>query len=85
MSQLNFKNLINMVDSKLDGKVKINENDEEKKPIIVLEFAEKGELFEFISKGGKFKPEICRSVFKELLAAIEYMDGKGVAHRDLKP
>ena len=59
-----------MVDSKIDGKVKVSADDEERKPIIVLEFAEKGELFEFISKGGRFKPEICRSVFKELLAAI---------------
>ena len=59
-----------MVDAKLDGRVKLNKKEEEIKPIIVLEFAEGGELFEFISKEGRFKPEICRTLFKDLIAAI---------------
>ena len=36
LAKLNFKNLINMVDAKLDGRVKLNGKDEEIKPIIVL-------------------------------------------------
>ena len=85
LGKLNFKNLINMVEYKIDGKVKLYGKDEERKPIIVLEFAEGGELFEYLSKGGRFRPEITRSVFRMLIDAIEYMDARGVAHRDLKP
>lgn len=51
----------------------------------MLEFAEGGELFEYIAKGGKLKAEICRSLFKMLIEAIEYLDSVGVSHRDLKP
>jgi hypothetical protein len=28
--------------------------------MLVLEFAEKGDLFELISKGGRLIPEVCR-------------------------
>lgn len=51
----------------------------------MLEFAEGGELFEYIAKEGRLRPEICRSLVKMLIDAIEYMHHSGVSHRDLKP
>lgn len=85
MSGLNFKYLINIVSSKIDATVRLLGKPETTRPIIVLEFAEGGELFDYIAKEGKFKPEICRSLFRMLIEAIDYMNAKGVSHRDLKP
>lgn len=53
--------------------------------MIILEYAEGGELFEYVATQGGFPPEICRSLTKMLIAAIEYLHSVGVAHRDLKP
>jgi serine/threonine protein kinase len=42
-------------------------------------------MFEFIYKEGKFDPEICRTLFRQLIMALKYLNDKGIAHRDLKP
>lgn len=85
LAKLNYKHLINMVDHRPQAKVKIGNRPEEKRPLIVLELAEGGELFEFLSKTGRFTPEVCRVYFKQILAAIRYLVSVDVAHRDLKP
>lgn len=53
--------------------------------MIALELAEGGELFEFISKQGRFNTEICRYYAKQIISTIEYLVEKDVTHRDLKP
>lgn len=85
LSKLNFPHLINIVDSKIDAKVKLAGKGVEIKPLIVLELAEGGELFEFISKQGKFKPDVCRAYTKQLISAVKYLVDQGVTHRDIKP
>ena len=52
--------------------------------MIALEYAE-GELFDFIAKEGRFPPEICRTLFRQLIDAIKFLDDQGITHRDLKP
>jgi serine/threonine protein kinase len=74
-----------MVDHRQQAKVKIGIKPEEKRPLIVLELAEGGELFEFLSKTGRFTSEVCRVYFKQILSAIKYLVSVDVAHRDLKP
>jgi serine/threonine protein kinase len=53
--------------------------------MLVLELAEGGELFEYISKTGRFVPEACRTYFKQLISVIRYLNGINITHRDLKP
>ncbi len=65
--------------------LKFRDNSEVKKSTIVLEYAEKGELFEYISICKGFKPQICRSIFLQILNVMEYLQYKGVSHRDIKP
>ena len=84
LSKLNCPNLINMLDSKIDGRVRVGGKEECLKPIVVLEYAECGELYDFISNKGGFEPSICRTIIKGLINAIEYMHLEGVTHRDLK-
>lgn len=45
-----------------------------KRSIIVLEFAQNGDLFEYISVTKAFKPEFCRTIFMQLLDGIEYLN-----------
>ena len=57
------------------------------KNFIVSELAGHGELFEYIQESGGLgqdKEKYCRQLFSQLIDAIEYIHGKGVAHRDLK-
>ena len=84
LSLLDCPNLINIIDSKVDGKVKLEGNEETTRPIVVLEYADKGELYEYISTLGAFSHDVCRAVIKKLIKAVEYMHEKGVTHRDLK-
>lgn len=55
------------------------------KSIIVLEYAEKGDLFEYISITKAFRAEFCRAIFKGLLNGIEHLNDLGITHRDMKP
>lgn len=50
----------------------------------VMECAQAGELFEYISEVGCFSDELSRHFFKQLLNGVKYCHDKGISHRDLK-
>lgn len=52
---------------------------------IALEYAENGEIFDFILDTGRFSEPVTRYYFKQLISALECIHGKGYAHRDIKP
>eukprot|EP01062_Namystynia_karyoxenos_P068319 TRINITY_DN6277_c0_g1_i1.p1 TRINITY_DN6277_c0_g1~~TRINITY_DN6277_c0_g1_i1.p1 ORF type:complete len:1045 (+),score=228.11 TRINITY_DN6277_c0_g1_i1:354-3137(+) len=51
----------------------------------VLEYAEGGELLEYIKKGCRFTAPVIRSITAEIILALEYLAKLGIVHRDLKP
>lgn len=53
--------------------------------LIVLELAQGGELFEFLSFTGAFEDALGRTYFKQLMDAMKYCHDMGIVHRDLKP
>jgi len=59
--------------------------DTEKILYIVLELVTGGELFDRIVEKGHFTEEECKKYFTQILDALHYLHGKGIAHRDLKP
>ena len=53
---------------------------------IVMNFAQEGELFDWISNTGRFSEPVARHFLKQILSALSYMQHTaGVCHRDLKP
>lgn len=52
---------------------------------IVLELVTGGELFDSIVEEKKFTEEKARGITRQVLDAIAYLHGRGIAHRDLKP
>lgn len=53
---------------------------------LVLEFCERGDLYEAIRKGhGPLETEHVRQFMLQLVDAVSYIHSKGVYHRDIKP
>ncbi|PWN46204.1 Pkinase-domain-containing protein [Ceraceosorus guamensis] len=52
---------------------------------MVLEFAEGGDLFDKIPPDQGVEEDLAHFYFMQLIAALEYCHGQGIAHRDVKP
>lgn len=52
---------------------------------LIMEYANGGELFEFIVQHGKIKETLACKLFLQVLAGLEYLHILGISHRDLKP
>lgn len=54
---------------------------------VVMEYCSEGDLFSVITEQGGYvaDDEMARSVFLQLLDAVEYCHSLGIYHRDLKP
>ncbi|XP_065506830.1 testis-specific serine/threonine-protein kinase 3 [Caloenas nicobarica] len=56
----------------------------EGKIYLVMELAEDGDIFDYILRQGPLPEPRARELFQQLVEAIQYCHGCGVAHRDLK-
>ncbi|PVI07747.1 serine/threonine-protein kinase-like protein chk1 [Periconia macrospinosa] len=52
---------------------------------IAMELAEGGDLFDKVEADEGLPLDIAHFYFTQLISAVSYMHGKGIAHRDLKP
>ncbi|XWS18518.1 hypothetical protein CRYUN_Cryun32bG0050600 [Craigia yunnanensis] len=50
----------------------------------VMEYVRGGELFNKVAKG-RFKEDVARKYFQQLISAVNFCHARGVYHRDLKP
>ena len=75
ISRLNHKNIIHVE--------KILED--QKNFYIIMEYCEKGELFDYIVNKERLNPAEASLFFYQLINGVEYIHKEGFAHRDLKP
>lgn len=58
---------------------------DEKRALLVLDFCPGGDLFEFAtSRFNSLSPSLIRRIFAELVAAVRYLHGCFIVHRDIK-
>eukprot|EP00914_Ancora_sagittata_P008458 GHVO01016499.1.p1 GENE.GHVO01016499.1~~GHVO01016499.1.p1 ORF type:complete len:889 (+),score=142.89 GHVO01016499.1:1900-4566(+) len=51
---------------------------------MVMEYCAGGEVFDYLQKHGSYSEANAREVIKKVIAALEYLHGIGIVHRDLK-
>ncbi|XP_029012880.1 NUAK family SNF1-like kinase 1 [Betta splendens] len=54
------------------------------KIVIVMEFASRGELYDYIQERRRLPEPEARSIFRQITSAVHYCHKNGVVHRDLK-
>ena len=59
--------------------------EDEKNYYIIMEFCEKGELFDYIVEKERLCPEEASTFFYQIINGVEYIHKQGFVHRDLKP
>lgn len=53
--------------------------------VVVLEHAERGELFELIVNNNRLAEVEARRLFQQIISAVDFCHRRSVCHRDLKP
>jgi len=56
----------------------------EKTTVFAIEYANHGDLIQYLMYTGKFEDELARWFFQSLTKAVEYCHGADIVHRDLK-
>ena len=74
-SELNHPNIIKIY----------NIIEDEKNYLVIMEYCEEGELFNYIVKKDRLSENESSFFYYQLINAVEYLHSKGIAHRDLKP
>ena len=59
--------------------------EDSQKFLIIMEYCEGGELFNYIVKKGKLSEIEASLFFYQIINGVEYIFSQGIAHRDLKP
>ncbi|XP_061591990.1 NUAK family SNF1-like kinase 1 [Cololabis saira] len=54
------------------------------KIVIVMEYASRGELYDYIQERRRLPESEARSIFRQITSAVHYCHKNGVVHRDLK-
>ena len=83
VSVLKNENVTNLIEYG-EGLIKINSK-EENKQYIVLDYASKGELFDYIYSSSKgLNEKYAKFIFNKILKGVQTLHKAGICHRDLK-
>ena len=84
ISKLHNPYIVNLVKFG-EGPIKIASKPETNKQYLILEYASKGELFDYIFCSQKgLKEKYVKVVFKKILKGVDAIHKSGICHRDLK-
>lgn len=82
--KLDHPNIIKLIDYSTTTPV-IKKNKTVEVNFLALEYAENGEIMDYISKTGSFAESTARYFFLQLMSAMEHINKKGLSHQDIKP
>ena len=52
--------------------------------LFVTELMSGGDLLSYVRKRRQLKEDVAKSVFKQIIQAVQYCHSKGILHRDIK-
>jgi serine/threonine protein kinase len=52
--------------------------------LFVIELMSGGDLLSYVRKRRQLKEDVAKSVFKQIIQAVQYCHSKGILHRDIK-
>lgn len=85
MASMDHPNIIKIVDYNEATNVITKNGQRATVSYIATEYAEEGELFNWITKTGKFTEIEARFFFSQLIEGLESLHNMGLYHRDIKP
>ena len=85
LSKIQGQNVIKIIEIKLDGKkFKKSSNLPKNCHYMVLEYAIKGELYEYIKLNSGLHHKIARYLFRQMINGLETIHLNNICHRDIK-
>ncbi|KAB1269613.1 NUAK family SNF1-like kinase 1 [Camelus dromedarius] len=84
MSSLNHPHIISIYEECLCIAVPPAVFENKDKIVIIMEYASKGELYDYISERRRLSERETRHFFRQIVSAVHYCHKNGVVHRDLK-
>ena len=85
MSQVESINVVKMICNGLNQTYQKPGKEDKKINYVALEYAEMGELHDFIAVDTPFSEDIARFYFIQIMNGLKDCHEIGIAHRDLKP
>jgi len=85
MKKIRHKNVVALLASSMKCKYPRKDGTIEDTVLMVLEFANGGDLYDVIYYSGPMKEKLAATYFKQLLEGIAEVHRMGITHRDLKP
>lgn len=85
MQQLNHKHILNLVDSSTNAVYKKRTGESYDVCYLALEVASGGDMFDYIAQTTPFSEDMARYYLHQIVDAFDYMNRKGISHRDMKP
>lgn len=83
LQSVEHPNVIRAVELREDVELRAN-GKKQSVSVMVMECADNGDLFEFLSSESKLELNTCRYYFSKLITVIEFLESKNIAHRDIK-